>query len=38
MLGLINTIAGLTIMGYFSMQAKEVMKGREPRPFNAQTF
>jgi len=35
--GLANLIAGLTILGYFSMQAKELAKGREPRPFNAQT-
>lgn len=37
-LGLINTIVGTTVMGYFVMQAKEVMKGREPRPASAETF
>jgi hypothetical protein len=34
-LGLVNAIAGTTIMGYFVMQAKEIMKGREPRPNDA---
>lgn len=33
--GLVNLIAGLTVMGYFSMQAKELAKGREARPLNA---
>ena len=37
-LGLINTIVGTTVMGYFVMQAKEVMKGREPRPASPETF
>lgn len=37
-IGIINTIAGTTLLGYFVMQAKEVMKGREPRPASAETF
>jgi hypothetical protein len=37
-LGLINTIVGTTVMGYFVMQAKEVMKGREPRPASPEAF
>jgi len=37
-LGLINTIVGTTTMGYFVMQAKEVMKGREPRPASPEAF
>ena len=37
-LGLVNAIVGTTVLGYFVMQAKEVMKGREPRPNDAQTF
>jgi hypothetical protein len=37
-LGLINTIVGTTALGYMVMQAKEVMKGREPRPPSFETF
>ncbi len=34
-MGIINTLVMGTVMGYFVMQAKEVMKGREPRPADA---
>jgi hypothetical protein len=37
-LGLVNAIVGTTVLGFFVMQAKELMKGREPRPLNADTF
>ena len=37
-LGLINTIVGTTALGYMVMQAKEVMKGREPRPASFETL
>jgi hypothetical protein len=37
-LGLINTIVGSWALGYFVMQAKEVAKGREPRPPSAETL
>ena len=37
-LGLVNAIAGTTVLGYFIMQAKEMMKGREPRPMDAKAF
>ena len=36
--GLVNTIVGTTALGYMVLQAKEVMKGREPRPPDARTF
>lgn len=37
-IGLMNTIVGTTIMGYFALQAKELAKGREPKPITPQTF
>ncbi len=36
--GLANAIVMSTMMGYFVMQAKEVIKGREPRPPSVETF
>ena len=36
--GLVNSIVMTTALGYFVMQAKEVLKGREPRPANSKTF
>lgn len=36
--GLANVIVGTTILGYFAMQAKEVAKGRDPRPNTPETF
>lgn len=36
--GLANLIVGTTLLGYFAMQAKEVLKGREPRPPTMDTF
>lgn len=36
-LGLVNLIVGATVMGYFSMQAKELLAGKKPRPLNAAT-
>lgn len=36
-LGIINAVAMSTAMGYFVVQAKEMMKGREPRPLNVKT-
>lgn len=36
-LGLINLIAGATVMGYFSLQAKELAAGKNPRPLSAAT-
>jgi hypothetical protein len=30
-LGLVNAMVGATVLGYFVMQAKELMKGRSPR-------
>lgn len=37
-IGLINAIVGTTVLGYFIMQAKEVLRGREPRPNTPETF
>lgn len=37
-MGLVNSIVMTTVMGYFVLQAKELMKGREPRPANTKTF
>jgi hypothetical protein len=37
-MGLVSMIAGGTLLGYFALQAKEVIKGRSPRPANAETF
>lgn len=36
--GLANAIVGTTALGYMLMQAKEVMKGREPREPSMETF
>jgi len=36
--GVANLIVGTTLLGYLSMQAKEVLKGREPRPPTMETF
>ena len=36
--GIANLIVGTTVLGYFSMQAKEFVKGREPRPPTMNTF
>lgn len=36
--GLATVIAGTTVMGFFVYQLKEIMKGREPRPLNVETF
>lgn len=37
-LGLVNAIAGVTVLGYFAMQAKEIRDGKNPRPSSVQTF
>jgi len=37
-MGLVNAVVGTTVMGYFVMQLKEVMKGREMRPHSPETF
>ena len=37
-MGIINTIVGTTVLGYFVMQFKEVAKGREPRPNTMETL
>lgn len=37
-MGAVNTIVGTTVLGYFVMQLKEMMKGREPRPNTPETF
>lgn len=37
-IGLVNAIVGTSFLGYFAMQAKEVLKGREPRPASPETF
>ena len=36
--GLANVIVGTTVLGYFAMQAKELAKGREPRPATMETL
>ena len=36
--GVANLIVGTTLLGYLSMQAKEILKGREPRPPTMETF
>jgi hypothetical protein len=36
--GLANAIIGTTFLGYFLMQAKEVMKGRDPREPSPEAF
>jgi hypothetical protein len=37
-IGIINSIVGTTLLGYYVMQLKEVAKGREPRPASMETF
>lgn len=37
-MGIINSIVGTTVLGYFVMQLKEVAKGREMRPATPETF
>jgi len=37
-MGLVNAVVGTTVMGYFVMQLKEVMKGREMRPHTPETL
>lgn len=37
-MGLVHMIASTTLLGYFVAQAKEVLKGREPRPPNMESF
>jgi hypothetical protein len=37
-LGLINTVAGTTVLGYYVMQLKEVAKGREMREPSPEAF
>ena len=37
-MGIVNAVVGTTVMGYFVMQLKEVMKGREMRPHSPETF
>lgn len=37
-LGLVAFMAAGTVLGYFALQAKEIAKGREPRPANVDTF
>ena len=37
-MGLVNAIAGTTVMGFFVMQLKELMKGREMRPLDTNSF
>lgn len=36
-IGLVSFIAGSSVLGYFSLQLKEVAKGREPRPWDQDT-
>lgn len=37
-MGLINTIVGTTVLGYYVMQLKELAKGRDMRPATPETF
>ena len=37
-MGIVNSIVGTTVLGYFVMQLKEIAKGREMRPASAETF
>jgi len=37
-IGLVNAIVGTTFLGYFAMQAKEVLKGRGLRPASPETL
>lgn len=38
MQGLAHTIVATSVLGYFSLQLKEMAKGREPRPNTPETF
>jgi hypothetical protein len=35
---LINTVVGTTVMGYFVLQAKQLIAGKDPRPNSGATF
>ena len=37
-MGIVNSIVGTTVLGYFVMQLKEVAKGRDMRPATPETF
>jgi len=37
-MGLINSIVGTTVLGYYVMQLKEIAKGNEMRPASAESF
>jgi hypothetical protein len=37
-MGLVNFMVASTVLGYFSMQLKEIAKGRSPRPASSETF
>jgi len=37
-MGIVNSIVGTTVLGYYVMQLKEVAKGREMRPPTPETF
>lgn len=37
-MGIVNSIVGTTVLGYYVMQLKEVAKGREMRPATPETF
>ena len=37
-MGIVNSIVGTTVLGYFVMQLKEVAKGREMRPASPEAF
>jgi hypothetical protein len=37
-MGIVNSIVGTTVLGYYVMQLKEVAKGREMRPPSPETF
>ena len=37
-MGIVNSVVGTTVLGYYVMQLKEVAKGREMRPPSPETF
>jgi len=37
-MGIVNSIVGTTVLGYYVMQLKEIAKGREMRPATPETF
>jgi hypothetical protein len=37
-MGIVNSIVGTTVLGYYVMQLKEIAKGREMRPATVETF